>query len=297
MRRFYFKSLIYLLIPMFVLTACGTQRVAPITGRKYRVHEHLYSDYQMLNLIRADYPAYVLSLGGDSKNKKETQRVKNIGNKLISAATNYLKNNGYANELGNYEWEIHLVPAPGQVNATCMPGGKIVVFEGILPIAQNDAGLAAILGHEIGHAIAHHVAEKLTKSENKTSWLKLGAAGIMVAGMATGGDANVVNNVASNTIQITNQVMEFVEMKYSRNHEYEADHIGMVLMAMAGYDPREAPKVWERMTAYFGDDQMRILSTHPSNKNRMKKMNEKWMAEALNYYNATRGNQRKKNRP
>lgn len=288
-----FKILLFLL-PLFIFTDCGTQRVVPITGRKYRVQENNFGDYQMLNMVKADYNDYVYSLGGDSNNKTESARVKRVANNLITAVTDYMSKNGYANELQFYEWEVHLVPAPGEVNATCMPGGKIVVFEGILPVAGNDAGLAAILGHEIGHAIAHHAAEQLTKSNNKSIWQNIGAAGISIAGIATGADPNSVNQVVNGTLNLSNQVMQFVEMKYSRNHEYEADHIGMVLMAMAGYDPREAPKVWERMTQYFGDNQMRILSTHPSNQNRMKKMNEKWMDEALTYYNNSKVKQQSK---
>lgn len=273
-----------LLISLIVLTSCGTQRIAPITGRKYRVQENSFSDVQMLNLVKSDYSSYVASLGGDSSNKRDAQKVREVASRLINAAVNYLQSNGYENELQYYEWEVHLVPAPGQVNATCMPGGKIVVFEGILPVADNEAGLAAILGHEIGHAIAHHVAEKFTKINNKKIWQTLTAAGLSITGTVLGGDAESVNDLAKNTIGLSNQIMEFVEMKYSRSHEYEADHIGMVLMAMAGYDPHEAPKVWERMTQQYGDNQMRILSTHPSNKNRMKKMNEKWMEEAMAYY-------------
>ena len=282
------KFIFILLIPLILLSGCGTKRVVPITGRKYRVYENAYSDGQMLNMVKSEYGAYVYSLGGDSKKTQEAQRVKNVASRLIGAATDYMKKNGFANELKFYEWEVHLVPAPGQVNATCMPGGKIVVYEGILPIAYNDAGLAAILGHEIGHALAHHAAEKFSKQRNKSIWQTIGAVGLTTAGVALGGDAGTVSDVVGNTVKLSNQIMEFVEMKYSRNHEYEADHIGMVLMAMAGYDPREAPKVWERMTQHYGDFDMRILSTHPSNKNRMKKMNEKWMNEALSYYNSSK---------
>ena len=274
-----------LLLPLIILSSCGTKRIAPITGRKYRIHENNFSDYQMLNLIKSEYPSYVAYLGGDSRDKASTERVRRVSSKLIAVTEQYLKNNGYANELKFYEWEVHLVPAPGQVNATCMPGGKIVVFEGILPIAYDDAGLAAVLGHEIGHAIAHHSAEKMSKQQNKKIWQAVGVSALGVAGVLSGGDVQTVTDLANNTLQLSDQIMEFVEMKYSRSHEYEADHIGMVLMAMAGYDPREAPKLWERMTQHFGDTDMRILSTHPSNKNRMKKMREKWMGEAMAYYN------------
>ena len=136
----------------------------------------MFSDAQMLQASKSVYGEYISQCGGDSRDRQKTAMVKRVANNLIAVTNDYLRKNGYVNELKNFEWDVHLVPAPGQVNATCMAGGKILVFEGILPIAQNDAGLAAILGHEIGHAIGHHIAEQLTKQKKKQIGQMLGEA-------------------------------------------------------------------------------------------------------------------------
>ena len=162
---------------------------------------------------------------------------------------------------------------------------KILVFEGILPIAQNEAGLAAVLGHEIGHAIAHHSAQSATQESKKKIGQMFGALGLTILGDKMGASGEVTEELIKNTTNLSNNVMKFFEMKYSRKHEHEADHIGMVLMALAGYDPHEAPKFWERMTQYTGDFTNRLLSTHPSNAKRQRWMEQKWMGEALSYYN------------
>lgn len=271
-----------------LLVSCGTKRVVPITGREYRVAEGAFSDPQMLQMSKSVYGQYILESGGDSRDRQKTAMVKSVADRLIKVTNDYLRKNGYANELQYYEWDVHLVPAPGQVNATCMAGGKILVFEEILPIAQNDAGLAAILGHEIGHAIGHHIAEQLTKEKKKQIGQVLGSAGIGILGSLTRGSQDEVGQVINQGVDLSNQVMQYFEMKYSRKHEHEADHIGMILMAMAGYDPHEAPKVWTRMTQNYGDNTNRILSTHPSNAKRQRWMETKWMSEAMRYYNQSK---------
>ena len=124
----------------------------------------------------------------------------------------------------------------------------------------------------------------------------LGAAGIGILGSLTGGSDEEVGQVISQGIDLSNDIMEYFEMKYSRKHEHEADHIGMILMAMAGYDPHEAPMVWVRMTQAFGDNTNRILSTHPSNAKRQRWMETKWMDEAMSYYNKRTGRNVSQNR-
>lgn len=283
---------IWFLVSVILCVSCGTKRVTPITGRTYRIAEGAFSDAKMLQASKSFYyDTYIPQMGGDSRDIKKTAMVKKVANKLIRVTTDYLRNNGYADELKYYEWDVHLVPAPGQINATCMAGGKILVFEGILPIAENEAGLAAILGHEIGHAIAHHVAQRNTQQAKKGIGQMFGAIGLSILGKTTGGSEAEVGEAINQTVDLSNEIMQFFEMKYSRKHEHEADHIGMILMAMAGYDPHEAPKVWTRMTEYAGDFTNRILSTHPSNAKRQRWMEQKWMDEAMSYYKNKDGKQ------
>lgn len=175
----------------FILMSCGTKRVVPITGRTYRIGEGLFSDQKMLQSSNSFYYSkYIPEMGGDSHDEEKTAMVKKVAENLIRATTEYMRNNGYADELKFYEWDVHLVPAPGQINATCMAGGKILVFEGILPIAQNEAGLAAVLGHEIGHAIAHHSAQSATQESKKKIGQMIGAVGLSILGdkFGAGGD-------------------------------------------------------------------------------------------------------------
>lgn len=265
------KHLCVALVIALLASACATNRVVPITGRKQRVD---VADGVMLSAIIPHYNKEVQSTG-ISSNKTQTAMVNRVTKRLTNAAVEYLKKNGYSSELQWYQWEVHLLRNQ-EPNACCYPGGKIVVYEGILPIVGSEAGLAAVLGHEIGHAIGKHSAEAYTKQEFKLKFQKLGAAALQLAGSDP--------TTAKQAVALSNQLLEYVEMKYSRKHEHEADHIGLILMAMAGYDPNEGPKVWERMTAAFGDNTIRILSTHPSNAKRMRWMRDKWMQEALRYY-------------
>lgn len=277
------KSLVFLLVPAFLFPSCGTKREVPLTGRKMRIVESAFSDAAMLANSKSLYPSLISQFGGISNNSSNKAMVDRVANKLINAANNYLRTHGFANELKYYEWEVHLVKS-NAVNAFCMAGGKICVLEGILPAAHNEAGLAAVLGHEIGHALAHHTAEQLTKEQNKKILQTVGAVGVGIAGVATKADMNVVNEVINAGVSLSNDVMAFVEMRYSRKHELEADRIGMALMAMAGYDPHEAPKVWARMTDMYGETPGTLLDSHPSNAKRRKELEEKWMDEAMAYY-------------
>ena len=277
--------IIIFFLPLLLLSSCGgTKRIVPLSGREYKVNERLFSDAQMLATSQRYYPMYVQQLGGDSKDKAATEMVNRVSTRLIGAAERFMKEHGYGNERGYYDWEVHLVPAPGMVNATCMAGGKILVFEGLLNLV-NEAGLAAILGHEIGHAIGHHMAEQKTKEARKQGWQAIGALGVGIAGIATKADTQVLTETINMGVGLSNQVMEFFEMKFSREQENEADYMGVMLMAMAGYDPQEAPKVWEKMLALGGEMGGGLLDDHPANSTRINNIRNKWMDEALAYYN------------
>ena len=154
-------QLILLTAITLLMTACGTTQTVPLTGRKHRIS---VSDEQLLSLSQQQYSTY-MQKAKKSTNAANTQMVVRVGRNLANAVETYLRNNGFASEVNNFHWEFNLIQDP-QANAFCMPGGKIVVFEGILPYTQNEASLAIVLGHEIAHAVAKHSAEQMTKQQN-----------------------------------------------------------------------------------------------------------------------------------
>jgi len=175
--------------------------------------------------------------------------------------------------LEGYKWEFNLVQSK-EVNAWCMPGGKVVVYTGLLPITQNEAGLAIVLGHEITHAVAHHGQERMSEA--------LVAQGVQLGGDIFTQNNAKVNNIFNSIFAPTAQIG--VLLPNSRQQEYEADHYGLIFAAMAGYNPREAIPLWERMAKLnAGNTTPEILSDHPLDKNRITKL-KKYMNEALKYY-------------
>jgi predicted Zn-dependent protease len=209
-----------------------------------------------------------------STNSTNTAMVKRVGQKLASAVTNYLNNNGLSSEVGNFAWEFNLVQN-NQVNAWCMPGGKIVVYEGLLPVTQDEASLAIVLGHEIAHAVAKHSAEQLSTQMRQQQSLQIGTAIAGALGMGQNTQSIVQTVAALN--------FNFGNLKYSRNHESEADHMGLIFAAMAGYDPQVATTFWQRMAASSTNQTAEFLSDHPSDATRIKQI-QGWMPEALKYY-------------
>ncbi len=178
--------------------------------------------------------------------------------------------------LRDYQWEVRVVRSR-EVNAFCLPGGKMVVYTGILPVAKTDAGLATVMGHEIAHALAQHGAERLAQS-------RMAQIGITTAGGAMGGmDPRDRNTM----MQILNAGAQYGILSYSRKHESEADHIGLLLMAAAGYNPGESVKFWERMKqAAGGGKKPEFLSTHPSHETRIRDL-VRWMEEAKPLYDSS----------
>mgnify|MGYP000945311774 CR=1 FL=1 len=256
-----------------LVLACGTTSRVPITGRK---HSLLVSDAQILSLSKQEYSKFIKSsrLSSDAAN---TAMVKRVGQRLARAVETYLMNNGYQDEIKNFEWEFNLV-ANKQVNAFCMPGGKIVVFEGLLPVAQNEASLAIVLGHEIAHAVAKHSAEQMSKKIRQAYGTSIGG-GILsaIGGETVGGLAQVA----------AGQYFSFQNLKYSRDNEAEADHMGLIFAAMAGYDPQVAIGFWQRMAANSGNSSgSDLFSDHPSDAKRIAAL-QKLMPEALAYYKQT----------
>lgn len=194
--------------------------------------------------------------------------IKNVGQKISAAAERYLTANGYAGYLTDYEWEYNLVDDPA-VNAWCMPGGKIVFYTGILPITQGEAGVAAVMGHEVAHALANHGQQRMSAGQLQ----QLGA----VAGNVALSNDPKNQSIFNQAYGIGSQLG--VMLPFSRSHETEADRIGLTLMAIAGYDPIVGAQLWERMSAQGGEAPAEILSTHPSNETRIANIKE-WAPEA-----------------
>ena len=255
-----------------VLVGCGTTKTVPFTGRQQSL---MVSDGEVLSLSTQQYQEF-MKTAKLSTNAANTAMVKRVGQNLATAVTNYLNANGMSEDVQNFQWTFNLVQN-NQVNAWCMPGGLICVYEGLLPVTQNEASLAIVLGHEIAHAVARHSAEQMSTQIKQQYGLQIGTAVAGAMGMGT--------NTQSIVQAIVAQGFNFKNLKYSRNHESEADHMGLIFAAMAGYDPQVAVNFWQRMAANSSSQTAEFLSDHPSDATRIRQIQE-WMPEALQYYNA-----------
>ena len=236
-----------------VAIACATN---PITGKK---DFNIVSNSQLFPSAFQQYSTFL------KENKvivgtAEAKRVESIGIKIKNAAQLYVKSIGHPEYLNDYQWEYKLVDDKA-VNAWCMPGGKIVVYTGILPITLNDAGLATVMGHEVSHALANHGAQRMSAAQLQ----QIGAVGVAVA---TGNQSAEKQQMWQQYFGIGSQLG--VMLPFSRSHETEADKIGVMLMAIAGYNPDESIKFWGRMSAKSnGQAPPEFMSTHPSDATRI----------------------------
>lgn len=253
-----------------ILASCGTTTTVPITGRKQRM---MVSDEKVLSLSNEQYAEF-MKTAKPSTNVANTNMVKRVGQNLANAVVSYLNANGLANEVANYKWEFNLVQ-DSQVNAFCMPGGKIVVYEGLLPVTQDETSLAIVLGHEIAHAVAKHSAEQMSTLIKQ----QYGAQALSIL-MQGAGASSSLQNIAGTVFGLG---AKGASAKYSRGHESEADHLGIIFAAMAGYDPQKAIDFWKRMSAATGGGSNSWLSTHPTDAQRIQQI-QGWMPEALTYY-------------
>ena len=254
-----------------IVVSCGTTRTVPITGRKQNI---LVSDEQVLSLSNQEYSDYMKS-AKLSTNAANTAMVKRVGQKLATAVEAYLNNHGLAAETKQYSWEFNLVQDKS-ANAFCMPSGKIVVYEGLLPYTQNEASLAIVLGHEIAHAVAKHSAEQMSKQIKNQYGTQILGSVLNAAG------------VSSSTTQLAQIIaqkgLQFRSLKYSRDNETEADRMGLIFAAMAGYDPNVAVSFWQRMSQGNNSNQSDMFSDHPSDAKRIAAIKQE-LPEALTYYN------------
>jgi predicted Zn-dependent protease len=262
------KGLIYLLSMGIFVTSCTTNAV---TGRKQL---SLVSESSLQQEAVTQYQSFLSqNKVVSSSNNKDAEMVRRVGGRIAAAITQYYAQKGASNELAGYKWEFNLVDNK-EVNAWCMPGGKVVVYTGLLPIAQNEAALAIVMGHEITHAVAHHGQERMSQA--------LLAQGIEMGGSVFTGGNTQANNVFTSIFAPAAQVG--VLLPNSRNQEYEADHFGLIFAAMAGYNPQEAVPFWTRMANLNqGQKPPEFMSDHPLDQNRIDKI-KALMPEALKYY-------------
>lgn len=246
------KNIIVAFGTVVLFLSCSTN---PFTGKKTLA---LVPNSQIFPTSFAQYDQF-LNENKVVKGTAEANMVKNIGQKIAVAAERWLNANGFQGYLEGYEWEYTLVDDK-TVNAWCMPGGKIVVYTGIIPVAKTEAGLAAIMGHEVSHALANHGQQRM--SAGMVQQLGAVASNVAIKDPQT---LNLFNQAYGVGTQVG------VMLPFSRGHESEADEIGLYLMAIAGYDPNEAAELWKRMSAQSGGQAPpEFLSTHPSNETRIK---------------------------
>jgi predicted Zn-dependent protease len=260
------KVLFFAAVIMF-LTACSS---VMITGRKQLL---LVPDADVLSMSATSYKQFVDSMPA-SKDVANTALVRKVGKKIARAVFDYMKANGMGADTANYSWEFNLIK-DNAVNAFCMPGGKVVFFEGILPVTKTEAGMAVVMGHEVAHAIAKHSNERMSQQ-------LLTQYGATFTDLLMSKKSDATRQVVNTLYGVGTQVG--VMLPYSRKHEYEADQLGVVFMAMAGYNPTESIAFWERMAASnTGSAPAEIMSTHPSDANRIQKMKD-FLPEAMKYY-------------
>jgi predicted Zn-dependent protease len=263
------KRILLFLTISITLYACATNAV---TGRKQL---KLVPESEIQAMAQQEYRTFL------SQNKvvsasvsRDAEMVRRVGQRITSAITQYYTQQGKADILDGYQWEYNLVESP-DVNAWCMPGGKIVVYTGLLPITQNEAALAVVMGHEITHALAQHGSERMSQGLVQ----QLGGVALSVA---LSNRSPETQNLFMQAYGIGSQVG--VMLPFSRNDEYEADRFGLNFTAMAGYNPQEAIALWRRMEqAGGGSRPPEFLSTHPSEGNRIARL-EKQMPEAMKFY-------------
>ena len=256
-----------------LLFASSCSQVA-ITGRK---QFNLVPDSLMNSISFQSYSQF-LSENKVSSDSKQTEMVKRVGLRVQKAVEQYAIEQDISGRLRNYKWEFNLIEDK-QVNAWAMPGGKVVVYTGLLPIAKDDAGLAVVMSHEIAHIIARHGSERMTQG----LLVELGGIGLSEA---LSSYPQQTQNLFLKSYNVTTTYG--VLLPYSRTHESEADHIGLIFMAMAGYDPHEAVNFWQRMAAAkTGSSPPEFLSTHPTDDRRIRDI-QNLLPDAMYYYKKAR---------
>lgn len=266
------KTYFKITLPVVIVLGIISCTKVPISGRKQM---NLLPESQLMSMSLTQYGSFLKENPPMSNQIEDTKRVKRVGGRIAHAVEIYMKENGFSNRVKNYKWEFNLVNQ-NTVNAWCMPGGKVVVYKGILPVAATDEGLAVVMGHEIAHAVARHGNERMSQGLIAAA----GAVGLAVALKEKPAETQALF-LGAYGISTGTAIMAF-----GRNHESEADKLGMVFMAMAGYQPNEAIPFWERMKAKSGGASTpEFLSTHPSHDTRIQRITD-FLPEAQSYFKA-----------
>ncbi|MDQ3535158.1 MAG: M48 family metallopeptidase [Bacteroidota bacterium] len=264
------KKFLTLILVGFFIWSCST---VPVTGRRQL---SLIPSSQLLPLSFNSY-AQVLDSAQIVRNTPEAQMVNRVGNNIKAAVEKYMAQNNMSDQLQGFEWDFNLIKDDNMINAWAMPGGKVAFYTGILPVCRDETGVAVVMGHEVAHAIANHGGERMSQGLVQ----QLGGVALNVA----------LRDYAPQTQQLAmtafglGSAVGYV-LPHSRNQESEADEMGLIFMAMAGYDPNEAPRFWERMQAKSGGSggPPEFLSTHPAPQRRIKDLQSQ-IPNAMKYYN------------
>lgn len=249
-------SILALLATALLWTSCST---VPITGRKQVL---LVSDQEVLASSLTQYSSY-MSTAPRSTNTGRSAMVTRVGQRIAAATELYLRQNGLESELANFAWEFNLVN-DNQVNAFCMPGGKIVVYEGLMNLVEAEDELAVVVGHEVAHAVAKHSNERMSQQ-------MLTQYGAQILSAAVSQKSEAVQSMAA---QVYGLGAEYgLSLPFSRKHELEADYMGLILMTIAGYNPDVAVGFWQKMSA-DGAQIPEFMSTHPSDAKRIKEIQD-----------------------
>jgi predicted Zn-dependent protease len=263
----FMKNILLFLVVAGLLTGCLLNMV---TGRKQL---SLVSEPELQLMATNQYNAF-LNENKVLNSGKEAALVDRVGGRIANAITMYYTKKGDGAILDGYTWEFNTVDSK-EVNAWCMPGGKVVVYTGILPVTQTENGLAIVMGHEIAHAVAKHGNERMSQA-------MVQQMGGMALQVALAQQPQQTQDLFMMSFGIGSQVGAL--LPWARQQETEADKFGLIFAAMAGYDPREAIPFWQRMAAVSGGSPPEFLSTHPSGETRIKRLNQ-FMPEALKHYN------------
>ena len=269
-------SLISISLILEMVLSCTTTTI-PLTGRKQKTFGLGAPTNDQIIQYGADAYNTLMDSLTLSQDSEKVAMIKNVGTKIQGAVETYLRSEGQGSFVDGFDWEFNLIDNDTTVNAWAMSGGKVAFYTGILPICQDELGVAVVMGHEIAHAIARHGYERVNQNYTKQIGFTIGA-------VALGQNPSATQQII---FQAAGLGTDIALLKYSRLHESEADEMGLYFMAMAGYDPSVAPSFWERMSGGGSNGQAppEFMSTHPSHETRIKRLNDA-MPKALEYYNA-----------